>query len=299
MRAVWSFWSRPFETHKYFIWHKPIHHLLAWGLSLRMASQHYPETILVTDYAGKKLLVDKLGLAFTHVSTELERLRDANSDWWALGKLVAYNVQDQPFVHLDTDVFLWKPLPRHLAQAPVFAQHPEYPFFHWIDDGGGPRDIENCFAAEGIELPVEWQWVRSRDENHFPEENCGIFGGTNIEFIRYYSNLAVDLVLNPQNRGAWARLSDKKGYNMIVEQFLLAACVAYHRFHPTAPYRGVKIRHLFPGVGEAFDQQWATRLGYTHLMGGAKSNPVVAERIETRSQREDPAFFRQCAAICS
>ncbi len=297
MRAVWSFWSRPFEAHKSFIWHKPVHHLLAWGLSLRAASRHYPETVLVTDHAGKKLLVDKLGLSFTHVSTELERLREADTDWWALGKLVAYNIQDQPFVHLDTDVFLWKPLPASLVQAPVFAQHPEYPDFHWVNDGGGPRDIEHGFAAEGIELPAEWQWTRSRDESYFPEENCGIFGGTNVGFIHYYSDLALDLVLNPKNRPAWARLGDKKGYNMIVEQFLLAACVAYHRFNPASPFRGVKIKHLFPGVGEAFDQQHATRLGYTHLMGGAKSNPIVAERIEQRTRREDPAFFRQCEML--
>src|SRR5579871_3789824 len=164
MRAVWSFWSRPFEAHKCFIWHKPLHHLLAWGLSLRAAARHYPETVLITDRAGKKLLVDQLGLSFTHVSTELERLRDVDLDWWALGKLVAYNIQDRPFVHLDTDVFLWKPLPLHLTQATVFAQNPEYPGFHATSNYGAPPEIERSFAADGIELPVEWRWARSRDE---------------------------------------------------------------------------------------------------------------------------------------
>jgi hypothetical protein len=297
MRAVWSFWSRPFEAHKCFVWHKPVHHFLAWGISLRAASRHYPETMLVTDRAGKKLLVDQLGLSFTQVSTELERLRDADTDWWALGKLAAYNIQDQPFVHLDTDVFLWQPLPAHLVRAPVFAQHPEYPDCHFIDHPGGPRDIEYAFAAEGIELPVEWQWARSRDESYFPEENCGILGGADVAFIRHYSGLALDMVLNPRNRPAWARLGDKKGYNMIVEQFLLAACVAYHRFHPASPYRGVKIKHLFRGVGEAFDLRQATRLGYTHLMGGAKSHPTVGRRLEERSRREDPVFFQQCQML--
>src|SRR5579863_3532555 len=125
MRAVWSFWSKPYKAYKGRIWGEPRHHLLAWGLSLRLAQRQFPETMLVTDSEGKALLVDRLGLDFTHVSTELDHLRDADQGWWALGKLVAYSLQDQPFVHLDTDVFLWRPLPAWLTAAPVFAQCPE------------------------------------------------------------------------------------------------------------------------------------------------------------------------------
>ena len=78
MRAVWSFWSRPFPAHRSNIWCKPLHHLLAWGLSVQAARRHYPETVLITDRPGKKLLVDQLGLPFAEVSTELERLNDAD-----------------------------------------------------------------------------------------------------------------------------------------------------------------------------------------------------------------------------
>lgn len=95
------------------------------GLSLLLARRHYPETALVTDSAGKALLVDTLGLSFTSVSTELDCLRDADPDLWALGKLVAYSIQDEPFIHLDTDVFLWRALPARLTSAPVLAQHRE------------------------------------------------------------------------------------------------------------------------------------------------------------------------------
>jgi hypothetical protein len=299
MRAVWSFWSRPFEARKNFGWNRPLHHLLAWGLSLRVASRHYPETVLITDSAGKRLLVDQLGLPFTQVSTELDRLQGADADWWVLGKLVAYNIQDRPFLHLDTDVFLWNPLPPRLLQAQLFAQHPEYPGAHPTHCFGGPHEIEQSFAAVGLELPAEWHWARSQDDAFFPQENCGIFGGTNIEFIRYYSGLSLDLVLNPKYRPAWARLGDKRPYTVIVEQFMLAACAAYHRFHPTSPFRGLKIQHLFKGGWEAFDHQHSTKRGYTHLIGGTKSNPSVARRIEERVKREDLAFYQQCERLAS
>src|SRR5487761_316445 len=140
MRAVWSFWSKPFREYKGRLWHSPLHHWLAWGLSLRLARRHYPETMLVTDLEGKALLVDTLGLSFTHVSTELDSIRQVDPGWWALGKLIAYRLQDRPFVHLDTDVFLWKPLPASFLSTHIFAQCPEDhpPLAEWC----GPHEVE-------------------------------------------------------------------------------------------------------------------------------------------------------------
>ena len=295
MRAVWSFWSRPFATYKGGDWCTPFHHLLAWGLTVQAARRHYPDTMLVTDRAGKRLLVDQLGLPFAEVSTELERLVDVDPVWWALGKLVAYSLQDRPFVHIDTDVFLWKPLPRHVAEAPVFAQHPEH--FHVNDSGCGPRVIEDAFAQAGAVLPVEWEWSRSRGEPYFREENCGILGGSDLAFLRYYACSALKLVLDPRHAAAWIRLSVKNGYNMIVEQFFLTACLEFHRFHPRSPYRGVRIAHLFRTWDEAFDPNFAARVGFTHLMADAKSSPAVGRRLEARVAREDPAYLRRCEQV--
>jgi uncharacterized protein DUF6734 len=295
MRAVWSFWSRPFEAHKHRMWATPLCHVLSWGVSVNAARRHYPETVLITDRAGKRLLVDRLGLPFTAVSTELERLNNVHPDWWALGKLVAYSMQDRPFVHIDSDVFLWKALPPDVAGAPVFAQCPEYT--HPNGAWGGPHEVEGAFAESGASLPVEWEWARSRDSGFFKEENCGILGGTNTEFLRYYAQTALDLVMDPQYSSAWARLPGKQMYNMLVEQFLLSACVDFHRFHPSSPYRGVRIRHLFPTWGDTGNPDYAARVGYTHLAGDAKSNPVVAKRIEERIKREDPDYLQRCRNV--
>ncbi|MGO9236994.1 MAG: DUF6734 family protein [Methylocella sp.] len=294
MRAVWSFWSKPFRAYKGRIWRDPLHHVLAWGLSLGLACKHYPESVLVTDTAGKSLLVDQLSLRFDHVSTELDRLRDADPGWWALGKLVAYSLQDRPFVHLDTDVFLWKPLPATLVNAPVFTQCPEQ---HPLDGWCGPRDVESVFARHGLSLPAEWEWSRSLSSNQFREESCGILGGTNVDFIRYYADLAIDLVANPKHAAAWAAFAEKAGYNMLIEQFLLAACLDFHRHHPNSPFRGIVARHLFPSFEVAYDPQAAARLGYTHLLGDAKSNALITRRLEQRVEQEDPAFYRHCLRL--
>jgi hypothetical protein len=297
MRAVWSFWSKPFYAGRGHSWHRPLHHLLAWGLSLRLARRHYPETVLVTDHGGKALLVDQLGLSFTHVCLELDRIDSANSGWWALGKLIAYSLQDAPFLHLDADVFLWKPLPERVVNAPVFAQCPEHG--HSADEWCGPLETENAFADHGLALPDEWVWSRARGGRFFREENCGIVGGRRVDFLRYYANLAVDLVLRPANAPAWERFlcSDKELYNMIVEQFLLAACVDFHRYHPESPFAGIDIRYLFPSFDDAFQPASAARAGFTHLLGHTKANAAVARRLEDRVRREDPAFYRHCMRL--
>jgi hypothetical protein len=294
MRAVWSFWSKPFFAFKGRIWREPHHHLLAWGLSLRLARKHYPDTLLVTDNAGAALLVDKLGLSFGEVSTDLEALRDADVGWWALGKLYAYSMQDRPFVHIDTDVFLWKPLPPSIANAPVFAQCPEE---HAWNEWCGPEGIEAAFARQQLALPVEWEWLRSQSHAGFREENCGILGGNHVDFIRYYARLGLDLAMNPAHLAAWAELPEKSGYNMMLEQFLLAACLDYHRFHPESPYRGIRIKYLFPSWADAFNSQRTAQAGFTHLLGEAKTNPYVTQRLEQRMQHEDRDFYRHCLRL--
>ncbi len=292
MRAVWSYWSKPYSQARGYTWRTPLHHWLAWGLSLRLARNHFPETMLVTDRAGKALLVDCLGLSFTHVSTELESLRHADPDWWVLGKLMAYGIQEQPFVHLDTDVFLWKPLPPGVLNASVCAQNPEQhsALAQWC----GPREIERAFAECDLPLPAEWEWARSRSLETYDEVNCGILGGNRTDFIRYYANLALDLVLNPAHARAWALLNGAHNLNTIIEQFLFIACFDFHRSHPESPFRGINARYVFQSMEEALNQENAARAGYTHLWAEAKRDHLITERLEQRTRDEDAGFYQHC-----
>ncbi len=294
IRAVWSFWSRPFQAQKHALWRSPLHHLLAWGLSVRKAAQFYPDTMLVTDRAGKRLLVDQLGIPFRHVSTELDQLSEIDPAWFSLGKLVAYSIQDRPFVHFDADVFLWKPLPPHVAQASVVAQCPEY-HNHGADSPLGR--IESEFAAHGTRLPIEWELTRARHNSWLREENCGIVGGSNVDFLRHFARTALHLVMSPENSAAWKSLGDPYPFNWCLEQFLLAACVDYHQFQSNSPHHPVKVSYLFASVEEACDLNRAARVGFTHLWGGAKSHPEVSRRLEERVRREHPAYFRRCEQV--
>jgi hypothetical protein len=291
MRAVWSFWSRPFEGYYKGAWLSEYHHLLAWVISLNVARRHYPDTLLVTDIAGKRLLVDQLGLPFVSVSTALERLHDIDICWWALGKLVAYALQREPFVHIDTDVFLWKRLPAWLEETPVIAQHPEY---FTVGDGCYPLDsVESAMRDTGGRLPEEWLWTHARGQQQ-RSENCGICGGADVEFLNYYAELATMVALRPENQAGWKTRHNTWVHNMMVEQYLLAACIEYHRHRLDSPYRHVRQGYVFASWGEACDQACAARAGFTHLQSDAKRHPAVGARIEARARREFPRHAARC-----
>jgi len=161
-----------------------------------------------------------------------------------------------------------------------------------------PRVIEDAFARAGLSLPAEWRWSRSHSARTSREANCGILGGTNVGFIRHYAQLALDIVLNPRHSAAWAAIADTGRLNWTVEQFLLSACLGFHRFDPESPYRGIHAQYLFPSVSAAFDPAESARLGFTHLLGpAAKQDGQITARLEDRIRREDAKFYQRCARI--
>lgn len=293
MRAVWSFWSAPYRGHYHRFWHSERHHLLSWVLSVGEASRHYPDTWLFTDSAGARVLVDSLELPFRHVDLRFDRLdlTSHDNEWWVLGKLTAYAAQTAPFLHLDNDVFLWSPLPAAMMAAPVFAQNPETFYF----------EDQSLYRLEaflkGIErfsgwLPEEWLWYVKHGGNR--ALCCGIFGGHKLDFIRHYADHATEIIRHPRNQAVWPTLGVRD--NILVEQYFLAACLQYHQQGRASPYAGIDAAYLFGSSTDAFDPECATKAGYTHLIGDAKKNHHIAERLERRVQSDYPKYYERCLA---
>jgi hypothetical protein len=291
MKAVWSFWTKPHVADRRSIWTSEKHHLLSWVLSFHTARQHFPRTALFSDDEGARLLVDGLGIEFNEVSTELNSLKDRDPAWWALGKIHTYGLQTLPFVHIDSDVYLWK-RPALDPSAPIVAQNPE----HFIPGASYymPERFESVVRqTPGGWLPPEWEWYRS---SGFAQraESCGIFGGARTDFIRYYAGIAARLIEHRANQGAWRMLGGEVERNILAEQYLLSACLEYHRSHDDSPYRGLAIRYLFDSMDAAFDPAKAAEIGYTHLIAGSKRDARVAENLEKRVRTDYPAQYERC-----
>jgi hypothetical protein len=291
MKAVWSFWTKPYLAERRSSWYTDWHHWLGWGLSVHAARQHYPETCLVTDDEGARILVDALQLPFEHVSTELNALQEEDPEWWALGKIAAYRRQSGPFVHVDADVFLWSPLASELEQADVFAQNPEP-----IVPGAScyrPEEFEQVIGGRTKGwLPKEW--ISYSDATAPTAACCGIFGGCRVDFIQHYADSAFKLVTDARNRDALQAVRGKGGYMILVEQYLLNACIEYHRRRNRSPYRQIEISYLFDSMEEAFQPHRAAQAGYTHLASDAKRNGQTCHYLERRVQRCLPQHYERC-----
>ncbi|MCC6718649.1 MAG: hypothetical protein IT555_12260 [Acetobacteraceae bacterium] len=292
MRAVWSFWSAPYREHYHHTWPSEKAHLLAWILSVGEASKHYPATALYTDSAGKRLLVEGLGLRFGQVELALDGLDGSDTHWWVLGKLAAYAAQTAPFVHLDSDVFLWARLPPAMEAAGILAQNPE--FFEFHDQSLYRLDaFLDGIGRDGGWIPEEWHWYARRRGNG--AVCCGILGGSQTGFIRHYAQAAAAVIRHPRNQAAWPKLGVRD--NILVEQYFLAACLEYHRQVAEAAHAGVAAAYLFESSRAAFDPANAARAGYTHLIGEAKRNPEIAARLERRVRADYPEHYARCLAL--
>ncbi len=291
MQAVWSFWTKPFQAYYGKIWFSETCHLFSWILSFHTAREHFERTALFTDEPGARMLVDGLGLEFDVVSVELDALDACDPKWWALGKIYTYRAQKDAFIHVDSDVYLWK-RPQLKYASPLIAQNPEY--FVTETSCYMPEQFEMSLRAvpDGW-LPAEWVWYRSSNLVQ-RAVSCGIFGGTRTDFIQYFANLAIRFIEHPSNRIAWNRLEENVERNILAEQYLLSACIEYHKRMERSPFHTLDIQYLFDSLTDALDPSKAKEAGYTHLIASAKKSRILAEKLEKRVKTDYPVAYDRC-----
>jgi hypothetical protein len=282
MRAVWSLWSSPLRRESS-PWLHERGHWLSWILSVETARRHYAEVALVADSAAAHILTEELGLSFNHVSTELDALAGVDPHWWAIGKLYAYRAQREPFVHIDADVFLWKRLPAIVEYAPILAQSPEAVFDNSLYQ---PERLAQRFEAKMGAVPEPWRWYLAR--GYQTAACCGIMGANDIECVQAYTELALNIALDPRHQAIWEG-EDLQQHMLFIEQYLLNATVEYRRAHRTGG-NDVRIQYLFPSG--SFER--AEEAGYTHLIAGAKRNAALLDRLEEVVRRDYPLHYRRC-----
>ena len=289
MRAVWSLWTKPLRLWRGSGWPDERYHMLSWILSLQTSRRFFERVCLVTDDAGRRMLTEDLGLEFDEVSTELDALDDHDPSIWAIGKLYAYRAQREPFIHIDNDVYWWKPPPPELLAAPVFAVYPEYTQYGtWPYHTASLKAI--VAAADGW-LPEELDaFVPFGGQSR--AENCGFVGGQRIDFLRYYADQAIRLIEHPRNQPAWAVRRSFHDDMVIFEQHMLSACLDYHRARPGLRFDGVEIRYLFSDYYNADARSGG--VGFTHLLSYTKRLPQNVERLEARVAQDYPQLYARC-----
>lgn len=273
MKAVYSLWSKPCGDlrHAATNWLSPQMHLNSWIISVNKSLELFDKVELVTDDQGYSILVEQLKLPFTKVSLGLNSLDNYDKDFWALGKIKAYQEQNEPFIHLDDDAILMKHLPNWYYESPIFAQNPEGDEWFTSAYGGEIDHINANFSYK----PISWGYA-----NYAP---CmGIFGGSDIDLIQFYC----DEVFKFMDNGQWETISNKGSYCIIFEQYLAACCVEYQRKQFTWL--------TYPSI----DKQQMEDMGYIHIWG-AKIENKMELALATIAEKEYNDYYTRMKNLFS
>jgi hypothetical protein len=234
--------------------------MLIQTLATHLAARAFRETEFVTDDCGASI-AKLLGWPFTHISTALESWpSEGLTHIWALGKLIACAVQEQPFVQFDGDVLLFKPLPKRLRRFRLIAQSPDYPHYYTSPDMLWAQRIAGFPPA-------------------VTAFNGGLLGGSDVALVRAYAWAGLELA--QKFRGSALNGTTT---SMVVEQYQLGVF---------AQRVGVEVGTLLPLHPT---RKQIAKASYAHLTGGAKRDPALIERAEQRLARDFPEAYERFLA---
>lgn len=180
MRIIYTFW--PPKTGDLRLWkggwHNPDYHYSSWVASVMQSLKFYSEVELYTDARGKAILVDNFRLPFSKVTVSHDKIQ-ATTTMSSIGKIYTYSLQRSPYYHLDSDIYLFSPIPEYALLAEGY------------DSEGTNDSVYNNPLAElrqALDLPLILQ---GNVDNAF---NFGIFGGTNVGELGLYSNTVMQVI---------------------------------------------------------------------------------------------------------
>ena len=159
---------------------------LRLGRAENPIKQFHKEVYLYANTPAARLLADELQLPYTDVFCTHDQLVWPHRDLWALPKIYTYHLQEEPFLHIDGDVFLFDRLQESLLKNDLIAQNPEI--------------ATNYYTSVQKEMMRYFTFfppcVKTDFESPDPIQavNAGILGGQNIAFIQEYAHLAFEYV---------------------------------------------------------------------------------------------------------
>lgn len=284
MKIIQSYWSKPAQSSDMVEgranggWLAPEYHYMSMALSCLLLRRHYADVELITDTAGKELLIDRLDLPFTKVCVALDALDAYPPSMWAVAKLYAYSLQQEPFLHVDGDVFTWQPLTA--ARPELIVQSPEL-------------EHDGIYRAALLDLITRYDFLPEclrHSINRYstlPSINAGVLGGCDIPFLQRYAHEALTFI--QRNLAALARDEKAATYNVVIEQLLF-----WHLAKQDQKYVDFVVPKLSLDFTEVtrFEQvPFATT--YVHLISAAKKQFYLCDQVEARLRYEFPHHYKQ------
>jgi hypothetical protein len=290
MKIVQTFWTGTLQQHPLHNtggWLSAEYHWQSWALSVLQLRQFYDEVELVTDAAGKAILIDVLNLPYTSVQVVLDEALSAYPhDLWALAKIYAYSIQTEPFIHIDGDVYIWKRFESHIEQALLVAQNFEvdFPFYQ-----APLRTVQAYFDNVPKSMTAELE-----SQSQIFSCNTGVIGGQDLSIFQEYKNYAFGFIDSNINNLSKV---ETKHFNICFEQFL---------YYCLAKEKGVALHYVIDNQGQ-FDPTYPGFANfhkvpfddwYIHCMAEYKRQEVVVQHLSKRLRQDYPSYYYHILRTC-
>jgi hypothetical protein len=248
---------------------------MSWALSCLKFKKHYGNIELITDQLGKELFIDKLELPYSSVVVKLDELNHNHQDLWAISKLLSYTIQDEPFLHVDGDVYIWEEM-KQLENKPLVAQNEDYDFGFYYQVW---QDLLN-----GFDFIPDYMLDDIKEQKVIRAANAGVFGGTDVSFIKDFAFEAFDFL--EQNKLSLNKVN--LGSSVLIYEQYLFSCLARKY--------GKEVTYLFQNMDNRYAQvsNFITsprKLKYAHAVGNAKENKNVGAMMANCLMVEFPEYY--------
>ena len=251
-------------------------------LAIEMASRHFPEVHMVGTRWSNDLF-KQVEVPVTNYNDKLEEMKGISQYWWARGKMVAYTLQEKPFVHIDNDVLLWKPLPQRVLEAELCFQSFEP---HNQSGYGYYNLLKKSTWSKAIVRPD----IILNNEVTDYSYNCGICGGHYLNIFKLWLSLSAEYIFAPENQKLFFETArqDLIHQNLIHEQYFISSLV-----------KALGLRDRVEVIAENVnDIPTVTGDGYTHLWGTSKKERRYMSRVAKRLERENSQLYKRVIDFC-
>ena len=268
-----------------FGWSSPEYHLMGWALSCLQLHKLYGNITLHANSPAAHLLIDTLQLPYTQVILSHDELTLIHPDLWALPKIYTYSLQQEPFLHIDGDVFLFKPFNSLLLEGNLIAQNVEVA-------------TENYYSSTQKEIMRHFTCfppcVKKEFESGIPVQACnaGILGGNDLSFFHEYAYTAFEYI--NKNADVLKKIN-VNNFNVFFEQ---------HLFYALLKEKGIPVSVLFEGVipdrgykymGNFHDVPF--NRSYLHLLGHFKRDEFTCIRMAEKLKELYPDYYERIVAL--
>jgi hypothetical protein len=267
-RAIYSLWTKPM-TQGYIGFNSEKALMECFALSLHYSKKWFKEIHFITDIKGKKL-IEKYGLKFDYISTEFDdALHDVDEREWSLGKIWACKIQDKPFVHIDNDVILFKPLPKDFLAKEAVFQNSEKTYTMQHYNGMMQYDKEH------YEDRPKWYNVQKS-----LAYNCGLLGFNRFDFLDEWWESAIKHVDYLKQRNGYP-FPGAVSPLIYEQQYVGCLCNEYnYEVGVLTDYSDL------PNPPEWIPADLASKLGYTHLLSQSKRKKETEDKVRKRLMYE-------------